>query len=127
MPETSYDPGHEPRRGYARLRLGIAAQLQTLDGVQKVRLVNLSQGGAHVILSRIEPIRQAFLSWLGFEAFGDIVWRRGEHVGIRFDRLLPIGHLVETRRCAPSVLQHEQHDLEDNARTWVTGDRTPNI
>jgi hypothetical protein len=122
MPESTYQPDDEPRRGYARLRLGISAQLQTLRGPQRVRLMDLSQGGAHLVLSRAEPLKQAFLSWLGFEVFGDIVWQDGPEVGMRFDRPLSVGQLVETRRCAPSVVRDEQQDAEVAARTWAVGD-----
>ena len=125
MPDMSPAPDDEPRRGHARLQLGIAAQLQTLDGPQRVRLMDLSQGGAHLVLSRPEPLKQAFLSWLGFEAFGDIVWQNAREAGMRFDRLLPLGQLVETRRCAPSVVRDEEHATQDEARAWVTGDRGP--
>ena len=122
MPDRSYAPNDEPRRDYARLRLGISAQLQTLDGPQRVRLMDLSQGGAHLVLSRPEPLKQAFLSWLGFEAFGDIVWQEGSEVGMRFDRPLTLGQLVETRHCAPSVVRDEEHDAQVAARAWVAGD-----
>jgi hypothetical protein len=121
MPESTPVPQEEPRRGHPRLRLGIGAYLQTLDGPQKVRLLDLSQSGAHLVLTRGEPLRQAFLTWLGFEVFGDIVWQRGREAGMRFDRPLAIAQLVETRRAAPSVVDAEAHRLETEARDWVEG------
>jgi len=122
MPETTPMPGEEPRRGHPRLWLGLPAWLQTLDGPQRVRLVDLSQSGAHLVLSRPDPLRQAFLSWLTFEAFGDIVWQRGYEAGIRFDRLLPLGHMVETRKSAPTVVREESRDVRVAAKNWVGGD-----
>ena len=126
MGEPSQVPEEEPRRGYPRLRLGMSAQLQTLEGPQRVRMLDLSQGGAHLYLSRPDPLRQAFLSWLGFEAFGDIVWQEGREAGIRFDRPLPLAQLVETRRQAPSVVQEEAQRVEAAAREWVAGNPARN-
>ena len=122
MPETTHTPGEEPRRGHPRLRVGLPAWLQTLDGPQRVRLVDLSQSGAHLVLSDPKPLRQAFLSWLEFEVFGDIIWQRGYEAGMRFDRLLPLGHMVETRKSAPSVVRDEARDVRAAARNYVAGD-----
>jgi hypothetical protein len=121
MTDSPVDDGKAPRRAFARLRLGIAAQLETLDGRQKVRLIDLSQGGAHVILSQPGDIRQAVLTWLQFEVFGTVVWHDEEHVGLEFERPLPIGVLVETRQKAPSVVREEAMGAELAARDWVAG------
>jgi hypothetical protein len=110
-----------PRRAFSRLRLGITAQLETLDGRQRVRLIDLSQGGAHVILSQAGDIRQAVLTWLRFETFGTVVWREGVHIGLKFDKLLPLAVLVETRQRAPSVVREEAMGAQQAAREWVAG------
>ena len=106
-------------RAHSRMQVGIAARLQTLEGPQDVRLVNISQNGAHVLLGKPVPIKQAFLSWLDFEVFGDIVWQKGDKVGMQFDGVLPIRILVETRQRAPFVVQEEALAL----REWVEGER----
>ena len=105
----------DPRRAYSRLTVGIGASFDTLDGRQTVRLIDLSQGGAHLILSRPAPLREGLLTWLRFEAFADVVWQHGEHVGLAFDELVPIPSLVETRMRAPSVVR-------EAAQAWVSGD-----
>ena len=90
--ESSND--HTPRREYSRLRLGIAARLETVTGKQSVRLTDLSQNGARLILSQPADIRDAVLTWLGFEAFGSIIWREGDQAGMHFDELVPMEQLL---------------------------------
>ena len=107
-----------PRRAYSRLRLGISARLETLDGRQRVRLIDLSQGGAHVIMSKPGRLQQAVLTWLRFETFGTVAWQEGQHVGLHFDKLLPLTVLVETRLQAPTVVRDEAYET---AREWVEG------
>jgi hypothetical protein len=121
MTDAPVDDGRAPRRAFARLRLGIAARLETLDGRQKVRLIDLSQGGAHIILSDPGDIRQGVLTWLRFESFGAVAWVDGDHVGLEFDRPLPLAVLVETRQQAPTVVREEAMNAECAARDWVAG------
>jgi len=103
------------RRAYLRLPLGIGAFFDTLDGRKHVRLIDLSQSGAQLILSDPEPIDRGVLSWLGFDTYAEVAWRDDEHIGLTFDRLLPLPVLVETRKRAPSVVR-------DLAQSWVSGD-----
>lgn len=114
MAEPLASGSPEPRRAYSRLTVGIGAHFETLNGRQNVRLIDLSQGGAHLILSRSEPIREGVLFWLRFDIFADVAWQHGEHVGLTFDELVPIPTLVETRLRAPSVVR-------EAAQAWVTG------
>jgi hypothetical protein len=123
MTDVPVHDDQAPRRAYSRLRLGISAQLQTLEGRQRVRLMDLSQGGAHVILSQPSgsDIRQAVLTWLDFETFGTVAWQDEQNLGLEFDRRLPLSVLVETRQRAPSVVREEAMVAEQAAREWVAG------
>lgn len=121
MTDSPEDQDRAARRAFSRLRLGISAQLQTLDGRQRVRLMDLSQGGAHLILSQPGNIRQAVLTWLEFETFGAVAWRDEQNLGLEFDRWLPLSVLVETRHRAPSVVREEAMGAEQAAREWVAG------
>jgi hypothetical protein len=105
-------------RAFPRLQLGISAQLETLDGRQRVRLMDLSQGGAHLILSHTGSFRECVLTWLGFEVFGAAAWSEGKHFGLTFENPLPLRVLVETRQRAPSVVREEE---ENAAKEWVAG------
>lgn len=121
MTDSPDDQGQAPRRAYSRLRLGISAQLETLDGRQRIRLMDLSQGGAHVIVSQQGDIRQAVLTWMHFETFATVAWHDGANLGLKFDKLLPLAVLVETRHRAPSVVSNEAMSAEQAAREWVAG------
>lgn len=121
MARPGNDDGVDGRRNFARLRVGIAARFDTLDGTQKVRLVDLSQGGAHIILSKPGEPAAGLLTWLDFEAFGETAWREGEDLGLKFERLLPLSCLVATRKRAPSVVRAEELG-EDLAQAWVSGE-----
>jgi hypothetical protein len=121
MSEMPLPESEAHRRAHARLRVGIAARIETLEGQQGVRLVDLSQSGAQVILSEPGEIRRAVLCWLDFEAFGAVVWREGEHLGIEFEELLPMEQLIQTRQLAPSVVRKEVFGDRQAARDWVAG------
>ena len=118
MSEAPASQSSAHRRAFARLRVGIAARLETLDGQQNVRLLDLSQSGAQVILSEPGPARRGVLCWLGFEAFGEVVWREQDHAGLEFEGVLPMEWLLETRERAPMVVRD---DVLDAARAWASG------
>ena len=106
--------GADPRRAHSRLPLGIDAYLDTLDGRQRVRLMDLSQAGAHIVLSRPEVVKEGVLTWLRFDTFGITMWQQEEDIGFKFDRLLPPHVMQETRERAPSVVL-------EMAQAWVSG------
>ena len=107
--------GCEPRRAHSRLHVEIEASLETLKGRQKVRLVDLSPAGAHVVLSEPETVEEGVLRWLEFDTFAIAAWQEEDDVGLKFDRLLPSLVFEETRRRAPSLVL-------DMAQAWVSGD-----
>ena len=118
MPEQpNTDSGSQ--RTHQRMEVGVAARLQTIDGLKNASLVDLSQSGAHLVLDEPVSGNQAVLFWLDFEVFGDIAWQRGNEVGIQFDGVLPLRILVETRRRAPLVVQEESLAVKQ----WVEGER----
>ncbi len=113
------------RRRDSRLRLGVPAQLITLSGQSSASLCDLSQSGAHVRAKGVlERGEDAVLTWLGFEAFGRIVWAGDGEAGLEFDELLAPAILIATRDqvdlgFAPSTRQADH----DQARDWYLGSR----
>jgi hypothetical protein len=101
--------------------VGIGARLETLSGAQPVRLVNLSQGGAQLILSDPDKAGEGVLTWLEFEGFGELAWRRDAEIGLTFVPPLAPRCLAETRRRAPAVVRDEERG-ESMARAWVAGE-----
>ena len=116
VPNSSGDDG---RRQFARLDVGMRARFITLAGEQLVRLVNLSQNGAQLILSRPENAGAGVLIWLDYEAFGELAWHEEDTIGIVFDDLLRPGTLAQTRLRAPSVVREEDARA---AQAWVAGE-----
>ncbi len=111
-----------PRRDFARLRLGAPALLQTLDARLKVEIVDLSQGGAHLILpDKSCFVKDCLLVWLSFEAFGAVTWRDGVHMGMRFDEPISQKAILETRRKAPSIASERADEVSFAAREWASG------
>ena len=106
--------GPDSRRAHSRLHVEIDAYLDTLEGRQKVRLVDLSQAGAHLVLSKPETVKEGVLRWLRFDMFGIAVWQQDDDVGLKFDRLLRSHVIDETRERAPSLVL-------EMAQGWVTG------
>ncbi|MGV3556419.1 MAG: PilZ domain-containing protein [Croceibacterium sp.] len=102
------------RRQHARLRLGIPARFETLDGRQQVRLVDLSHGGAQIEMESEAPVREGVLSWMLFETFGIAAWQDGSSVGLTFDRPLSRTALRMTHDKAPEIFL-------EAARQFVAG------
>jgi len=122
--ETVPDPLAEeylPRRAHARLRLGIPAVLETLDGRRKVRLIDLSQAGAHLYVPQAGKVREGFLSFMGLELFGLAVWQKADEVGLQFDTRLTYDELLEVRRHAPTIVQEDAMSAALAARDFVSG------
>lgn len=113
------------RRRDSRLRVGVPAQIITLHGQFSASLADLSQSGAH-IRTRGDLVRgeELVVTWLGFEAFGSVVWAVAGEAGLEFDEPLPVPILLQTREqvdmgLAPSA---EQAAYE-GARSWYMGYR----
>src|SRR5438132_437543 len=102
------DSAHRPpdgigRRQRPRLRLAINASLITTLGQYRVRLDNLSREGAHLWRPCSERFDRCLLRWLDFEAWGEVVWSREGHCGIRFEKPIPDRWVMESRKhaCLP--------------------------
>jgi hypothetical protein len=111
------------RRGKARLRLGIPAQLLSLHGRSRVTLLDLSETGARIRYSG-EPVRDVVVEWLGYEAFGKVVRRSGGDLGVRFDDPIAERWVLETRERLPAMARGEDH-VTRFAREWAHGPEGP--
>ena len=115
------------RRRDARLRIrkGVPAQVMTLDGPLNGSLCDLSQSGAHLAMPA--PLRvgqEVVLWWLGFEAFGKIVWANELESGVEFYDMLPPAVLLQTRdQVDQGLAPTTDQAAYDNARNWYLGHR----
>ncbi|MXO71211.1 PilZ domain-containing protein [Alteraurantiacibacter buctensis] len=118
-------PSATGRRRDSRLRIrqGVPAQAMTLDGQLSASVLDLSQSGAHLRLS--EPLRtgqDVMLWWLGFEAFGRVVWVSGSDAGLEFYDLVPAPVLLHTREQVDAGRVRSTDEVAiDAARAWYQG------
>lgn len=121
MASLAVSSDFHPRRGKARLRLGIPADLITVHGRHRVSLVDLSESGARLQCDSAR-ISDGVLKWLGYEAFGAVVWREGEEAGLHFDQPIEGAWLLDTRQWLPEIAR-ETDGVRRFAKEWVAGDR----
>lgn len=118
-------PHQTGRRRDSRLRIrqGVPAQIMTLDGQGSASLLDLSQSGAHIgVKSPLRRGQDVVLWWLGFEAFGRIVWTSGKEAGMEFHDLLPTPVLLRTREQVDAGLARSTAEVAyDTARAWYQG------
>lgn len=120
-------PAQTGRRRDSRLRIrqGVPAQVMTLDGQLGGSLLDLSQSGAHVRMKA--PLRcgqDVMLWWLGFEAFGRVVWVSENEAGLEFYDQVPTPVLLQTRHQVDSGKARSTSEVAyDAARAWYQGYR----
>jgi hypothetical protein len=56
-----------------------------------------------------------------FETFGDVMWREGLYVGLKFDRPIPFEWLVKTRERVTDADAYRREVLLNQAKAWVEG------
>jgi len=118
--------GEESKRDFQRLHLGVLGHIETLNGRRRVEIVDLSQGGAYVVLmegAEVEryDVRDCVLRWMDFEAFGEVKRRDGEHIGLAFDEPLRPGVIKETRSHAARNVRNDFLELKQAAHLWAHG------
>lgn len=116
------DNGDAPiPRTEPRVRLVIEAVLMGMEGRQQVILFDLSRAGAKVEFEAPPAEKAGFLSWMEFETFGDVVWREGLYVGLKFDKPIPVQWLDDTCDRVGDGDAYRHEELLKQAREWVEG------
>ena len=116
----------QTERDFLRLPLGVLGYLETLEGRKRVEIVDLSQGGAHVLLLEHDDraasdISDCFLKWLQFDAFGTVSWKDGPRLGLAFEDALRPGIIKETKKQAPIMVRRDFDELRNAAKLWSQG------
>jgi len=109
------------RKTSPRLKLAAEAVFIGLDGRQNVTILDLSQSGAKVAFAEPPREKAGFISWMGFETFGDVVRRQGLFAGLKFDRPLPQSWLDQTKERCAHIEEHQHDALLKAAKEWVQG------
>lgn len=120
-PEPELPPAG--RRGRSRLRVRLAARLETLSETANVILHDISLTGARVSAPPGARAGQdCVLMWDGHESFGRIVWVRGGMCGLFFDEVVPPAVLIATRDHNDKSALPEDRDLRrEAARRFSSG------
>ena len=108
---------HTPRRGKARLRLGIPAVLLTTDGRGPISLLDLSESGARILLASEKGVSCGFLRWMHYEAFCTVVWQDGALAGLQFEYPIDRDWVIDTRDWLPELAK--ENELRSYAEEWV--------
>lgn len=82
-------PNPVDRRDHARAGVSREVTVQLPAGWRSGYLLDLSRSGAQLEIAPQPAVGSpVMVRWDGHEAFGEIVWARGETCGVRFDKLL---------------------------------------
>lgn len=111
------------RRADDRIAAPLPAYVISLSTRHRALLANISATGARV---RVEdpPKRgsEVFLMVNGLDLFGRIIWKSGEHCGIRFDdRVEPFALELMRRKADAAAAVRMTAAQEGGADDWATG------
>jgi len=115
------------RRGAARLRLAIPAQIVSTHATGTCVLLDLSRSGARIGLERALPPGECiYLKVARLEVFAEVVRRHGgidgSVNGLKFDEPLSDEAVLAVRRHAETFEQRQRDNFRDQVRRWVSGE-----
>src|SRR5690349_18734216 len=85
------------RRATLRTKVECPAQLHLSGGMRPVTMIDLSEQGAKLQTDNPpKPGVAGLLKWGPHEAFGQVMWVTGDSCGIKFDRAIARGVVLET-------------------------------
>lgn len=110
------------RRAAARLRLHVPAELVLTDGRERCLLDDISTTGARLTIAReLVPASWAVLQCGGVEAFGEVMWSRRGHCGLRFESPLDRRIVLAMRGIRDRLAEAEIEERRRIAREWIMG------
>ncbi len=117
------DSGTAGRRSRSRLRVRLPARVITRTQTGQAILADLSLTGAKVSTdAELKLGGEVVLEWGRFEAFGEVVWIRGQYCGISFFDMIEPAVLIATRDLDDrSHLPRDRDMLREVAQGWVKG------
>lgn len=117
------DSGTAGRRGRSRLRVRLPARVVTRTQTGQAILADLSLTGAKISTdAELKLGGEVVLEWGKFEAFGEVVWVRGQYYGISFIDMIAPAVLIATRDLDDAAhLPRDRDMLREVAQSWVKG------
>lgn len=114
------------RRSRPRARIALPAILETMEGLRKVKLSNLSSAGAMVEARKAPDVgRDLVLKCPGIDALGVVVWENGDRCGIEFYDPIEDDEVVRQRELSDGRIVEQRwytrDELIEAAERWSSG------
>ena len=127
MPTTANAeaPTQEPqvgRRSGARARLSLPATLESVRGVFRVTIINLSCTGAMVEVPELLKVGTDVVLQRGeLDAFAVVVWAGSGRCGLQFYDPIDQEEVIAHRRTSEHVAGEPDREALARAERWATG------
>jgi hypothetical protein len=110
------------RRGDARARLSLPATLESVRGVFRVKIINISCSGAMVeVPERLKVGSDVVLQRGKLDAFGVVVWAGSGRCGLQFYDPLSEEEVILYRRVSEQTALEADREVLANAEHWAKG------
>ena len=109
-------------RSYGRANVNLHSSLSTPHGSVRCLVLDLSIGGARVVMDQTMEVGEAlWLSLHKVKVFGSVQWVRGKEIGVKFEEKLPKALVLSLRgdNVDPQALEAIEAMLV--AQDWAVG------
>ena len=110
------------RRGDARARLSLPATLESVRGVFRVKIINISCSGAMVEVPELLKVGSDVVLQRGeLDAFAVVVWAGSGRCGLQFYDQLTDEEVILYRRVSDQTAREADREILANAEHWARG------
>ena len=110
------------RRGDARARLSLPATLESVRGVFRVKIINISCSGAMVEVPELLKVGSDVVLQRGkLDAFAVVVWSGSGRCGLQFYDQLTDEEVILYRRASDQTAHEADREILANAEHWARG------
>ena len=110
------------RRSDARARLSLPATLETMRGLFRVKIINISCSGAMVEVPELLKVGSDVVLQRGnLDAFAVVVWAGSGRCGLHFYDPLTDEEVVLYRRVSDQNALEAEREILANAEHWARG------
>ena len=121
-PEVQAQSPHVGRRAGARARLSLPATLESVRGVFRVTIINLSCTGAMVEVPELLKVGTDVVLQRGdLDAFAVVVWAGSGRCGLHFYDPIDQEEVIAHRRTSEHVAGEPDREALARAERWATG------
>lgn len=121
LASAAYEEKLIGRREFHRSSLGLPGRLMTSRASLKVEIDDLSIKGARLRLPRPTRSQSGLLSWLGHEAYVEVIWRAELLCGVQFHPPIAEQCLLKTTEFRAQMDGNLSGKYRQLASAWVYG------